>query len=141
MEARALFEAWFDRMWRKRDLRAIDELRDDSAKSGGLAGKPLSNDELRAFYTRVHEVLAETEIVIDRFVERDGEVALSARFSGVTRDGKRVEIRGMGFASIAGGKIVEGDNLWDIAGFVAQIGGAKGTARTLADAIALLHAR
>lgn len=138
MEARALFEQWFHRIWRERDLSAIDELRADDAQSTGLAAKPLSNTEMRAFYAQVHEVLGNTHVAIDRFLEQDGQVAIAARFSGVTRDGKRVEFRGMGFATIVGGKIVEGENLWDVSGLVAQIG-AKGTARTLAEAVALLR--
>jgi ketosteroid isomerase-like protein len=136
MQARALFETWFRRVWRERDLSAIDELRSDDAASVGLGATALPNAQLRMFYMHVLEVFTDTAVHIDRFVEQDGEITVAARFTGRARDGRRVECRGMGFARIVDGKIVEGDNLWDVAALVAQ-SGKKGTARTLAEAIAL----
>lgn len=122
MDTRAIFETFFRRLYRERDPSVIAELRDDRARSEGLAREPLSNDAFARFHAKVMEVFREIEVKIDRLVEQDGHVALALRFIGTTHGGKRVEVGGAAFARIVDGRIAESQNLWDVASLAAQIG-------------------
>jgi predicted ester cyclase len=136
-DARTFFEAFFDRLWTQRDPSAIEEMRAETAGSEGLGASPLSTDGYRVFYASVLEAFTDTRMTIERCVEEGPEVALWLRFHGTARDGTRVEVRGAAFARVEGGKIVRSENLWDLAGLDAQLGGrAELRAQTLHEAVA-----
>ncbi len=124
-DARALFETWFDRLWRQRDSSAIDELRDDDAGSVGLGSAPMSNDDFRRMHAQFCEVFASMSVEIERFLEDGDQVGMTLRFTGTTRSGKRVSVRGGGFARVVDGRITDSENLWDVAGLLQQLHGSS----------------
>lgn len=139
MDARALFEQWFERLWTGRDASVIDELRRDDAQSIGLASEPMSNADFRAMHARYCELFETMRVRIDRFVQDGSDVAMTLRFEGMTRRGTRVSLRGSAFARVVGNRITDSENLWDVAGLMAQLEGeASVPARTLVEAAPVL---
>ncbi len=121
MDGRALFETWFDRLWRQRDARVIDELRHPDAKSEGLAQEALDNEAFRALHAQVLASFESVSPSIVRFLQEGDQVAMLVRLDAVTLRGKRVTMMGAGFARLEDGLIAEATNLWDVAALAAQL--------------------
>ncbi len=137
MDTRALFETFFDRLYRQRDPSVIAELRDDGARSDGLSREPLSNEGFARFHAKVLEVFREIEVKIDRLVEQDGQVALSLRLVGTTHAGTAVEVGGAAFARVVDGRIAQSHNLWDVATLVKQLGVERSEVSPILDEVLL----
>lgn len=141
MEARALFELWFDRLWRQRDASVIDELRDDDAGSIGLGRAPMSNADFRAMHARYCEIFETMNVVIERYVQQGDDVGMTLRFTGTTRRGRPVTVRGAAFARVVGDRITDSENLWDVAALLSQLDAEKAIKATTLDDAAPVLAR
>jgi ketosteroid isomerase-like protein len=129
--AKQFCERYFARLYGARDLSVIDELREPDAGAKGLA----ANGAYRELCARVLATFDAIEMKIDRVVESGDEAMLFMRFCATTRDGKRVEMRGSSYVRIAGAKLRDSDNVWDIAGLFASLGEPIDAITTVADAI------
>lgn len=134
---------WFDEVWNKGNLDAIDELfaADGIAYGLGEAGKDVRGAEgFKPFVQRIRSAFPDIHITVDDTINEGDQIA--ARFTGTmthTGDdlgfpatGKRVTVSGMSFTRIRNGQIVEGWNNWDIYGMMQQLE-AEPTKATLLD--------
>jgi len=63
----ALCETWFDRVWRKRDAGAIDDLLDTKALTHGLGAQAcMGPEEFRAFYHALSNLVSDVDITSTR---------------------------------------------------------------------------
>ena len=120
-------------LWNER--RFPDELRSPAALSAGVAPGPLDNDAFRASHARALIAFPETSITVDAAIAEGDRVAFKATFCATTRDGRRVEMTGMGFATVCGSAMVEADNLWDVAAVNDDAGLTAGAPRTAQEAV------
>jgi steroid delta-isomerase-like uncharacterized protein len=123
---------WFDEVWNKGRMEAIDELfaADGIAHGLGEAGKDVRGAEgFKPFVQRIRSAFPDIHITVDDTISEGDKIA--ARFSatmthtgddlGFPATGKRVTVSGMSFTRIRNGQIVEGWNNWDIYGMMQQL--------------------
>lgn len=123
MDLRTYFESYFDEIWGQRDPRGALKRRGPDASASGLAATALANEEYAAFCERTLDAFESTAVAIEESVEEGERAAFVLRFTGRTRAGVDVTMRGMGFARVVDGRIVEGHNLFDFASLLSQVGG------------------
>ncbi|WP_191060877.1 ester cyclase [Geminicoccus harenae] len=120
---RATLETWARRVWTERDAAAIDEMCAPDCKAYGLGPKPLVGPEqFRAFHQVLCGLLQETRLVVRQHIEQDGQLAALCTFSGRMADGREASADGVIYARVAGGKILEAHNHFDLLGFFTQLG-------------------
>jgi ketosteroid isomerase-like protein len=129
-EKRDVLLRWFDRVWRKQDAAAIDELFVPDGKAHGLGGQALVGPkEFRVFHEKFRQQMEDFDFSIDRSHE-DGEwISVLCTMRARDRRSKRpVTMTGAAFARIRDGKIVEAYNHWDFMGLFGQLGTLPATA-------------
>lgn len=123
---------WFDEVWNKGRMEAIDELcRPDAIGHGqvqhevdvGLAEfKQFARDLRTAFpdiRITIHETLAQGDKVVARW---SAKMTHSGTFLGFAPTGRKAEVTGTSIQRIVDGKIAEGWDNWDQLGLLVQIG-------------------
>jgi steroid delta-isomerase-like uncharacterized protein len=133
---------WFDEVWNKGRMEAVDELfaGDGIAYGLGEAGKDVRGAQgFKPFVQRIRSAFPNIHITVDDTISEGDQVA--ARFSatmthtgdalGFPATGKRVTVSGMSFSRIRNGQIVEGWNNWDIYGMMQQLEAAPHDAKLL----------
>ncbi len=123
---------WFDEVWNKGRMEAIDELcRPDAIGHGqvqhevdvGLVEfKQFARDLRTAFpdiRITIHETLAQGDKVVARW---SAKMTHSGTFLGFAPTGRKAEVTGTSIQRIVDGKIAEGWDNWDQLGLLVQIG-------------------
>jgi steroid delta-isomerase-like uncharacterized protein len=134
-ENKALAYRWFEEVWNKGRVEAIDEMLDPNMIAHGL-GKDGSDlrgtDGFKIFHTKFRGAFPDIRITVEDVIAEGDRVAI--RFSGsashrgdhlgVPATQRPVTFTGMAFIRCRNGKIVEGWNNFDVMGLMQQIGAA-----------------
>jgi steroid delta-isomerase-like uncharacterized protein len=135
---------WFEEVWNKGDMNAIDELfaADGIAYGLGEAGRDVRGPEaFKQFVQHMRTAFPDLHVTVhDTIVEGD---KIAARFSvvmthmgdvlGLPATGRQVQVNGISFSRVANGQLVEGWNNWDIYGMMQQLNAAPVEATLLTD--------
>jgi steroid delta-isomerase-like uncharacterized protein len=123
---------WFEEVWNKKRLAAIDEMADPSAVGQGQQFHDglINLEEFRAFATHLQSAFPDLRVTIDDTVAEGDRVVLrwqlhmthSGHFLQYPPSGKNVNVSGITIFRIANGKIVAGWDKWDQLGLLEQIG-------------------
>lgn len=138
-----VIQRWFEEVWNKGNLDAIDELLAADAVGRGLgeAGKDVYGPAgFKPFVQRIRGAFPDIHITVEDTVAEGDKVA--ARFTatmthegddlGLPATGKRVTVSGITFTLVRNGQIADGWNCWDIYGMMQQLE-APATPMTLLD--------
>jgi steroid delta-isomerase-like uncharacterized protein len=128
----ALIRRWFEEVWNKGRIGAIDGMASPDAIGHGQAqhDRDIGMKEFRAFANSIRSAFPDIKVTIDHTVEQGDKVVArwtatmthSGTFLGFAPTGKKATITGTTTQRIAGGKIVEGWDNWDQLGLLVQIG-------------------
>ena len=143
MKKRTLAEEWFDEVWNKRQIEAIDRLFAVDGVAHGLVDA--QGNELRGpagfkpfflqftkVFPDIHVEVADTICEADKIAARCIVTATHRGDSlGVPASNKRVQFTGITILKIKDGKITEAWNNFDFQGLASQIGTAVQAARPL----------
>jgi steroid delta-isomerase-like uncharacterized protein len=131
-ENSALIPRWFEEVWNKGNMDAIDEMASPDAVGHGQAqhDTDIGLKEFRTFAISLRRAFPDFNVTIDHVIEQGDKVVArwtttmthKGEFLGVAPTGKKVTITGTSIQRIAGGKIVEGWDNWDQLGLLVQIG-------------------
>ena len=124
---------WMDRVWRRHEIDAIDELHAPDFVDRSAAGRGADNASYKRgiadFYSAFPDWSADTEdLIVD---VRSGTVALrwsatgmhAATYLGVAPTQRRIKFQGIEILRIEDGRIVERWGEWDGLGLLAQLRG------------------
>jgi steroid delta-isomerase-like uncharacterized protein len=131
-ENSALIRRWFEEVWNKGRMEAIDEMASPDIVGHGQAqhDTDIGLDEFKPFVVNLRNAFPDMNVVIDHTIEQGDKVAArwtstmthKGPFLGFAPTGKKVVITGTSIQRIANGKIVEGWDNWDQLGLLVQIG-------------------
>jgi len=130
-ENKALIRKWFQDVWNRGSVSAIDEMLADDAVVHGLGPADLHGAAgFKTFHAAYRDAFPDVTINIDELIDEGHIVAV--RWSGTgthqgaglgfAATGKRVSFSGMTFVRVQHGKLVEGWNSFDQLGMLQQIG-------------------
>lgn len=132
-DLKALTRLWFEEVWNKGRVDAIDEMFDPEGIAHGLgedSGDLRGSEGFKPFHATFKGAFPDMRIEVEEVIQ-EGDLT-AARFSGTgTHTGESlgtaatnrpVKFTGMSFTRWRNGKIVEGWNNADIAGIMKQIG-------------------
>jgi steroid delta-isomerase-like uncharacterized protein len=124
----AVVRRFVDEFWSGGNLDAADELMTDDVvihepEVGNREGLKAFAIALRAAFPDWHSTLEEMVVDGDRVVERwTGRGTHQGQFQGIAPTGKQVEVPGVVFYRIAGGKIAEFRGQFDRMSLMQQLG-------------------
>ncbi|HEY7099515.1 MAG TPA: ester cyclase [Terriglobales bacterium] len=132
MDNAAILRRWFEEVWNKGRLSAIDEMASPDVIGHGQAqhGVDIGLKEFRPFVERLRSAFPDIRITVHQTVEQ-GEYAVArwsanmthtGEFLNIRPSGRHVMVTGTTMVRIAGGKIVEGWDNWDQLGLLVQLG-------------------
>ncbi|MDR6293590.1 putative ester cyclase [Inquilinus ginsengisoli] len=117
---------WFQEVWNERRIEAADGILCDSCAATDMhSGVGRSKGELKELYARLQERMPELQFTVEDAVADDDRVALRwrARGSAIGPSGPvAVDISGLSFARIEGGKATRIWDAWDKLGLLQQLG-------------------
>ena len=131
---RALVHRWFEEVWNKGRVDAIDEMFASDGIAHGLpadSGQPLrGSDGFKAFHQKFRGAFPDIVVTVEDTVVEGDKVAarchVRARHTGdslgLAATHQPIEISGMTIARVKGGKIVEAWNNFDFLSLYQQIG-------------------
>ena len=127
----ALAHRWFEEVWNKKRLDAIDEMADPNAVGQGqtLHDGLINLEEFRAFASHLHSAFPDLRLTIEDTVAEGDRVVLrwqlhmthSGPFLRYAATHKQVKVSGITILRVANGKIVAGWDKWDQLGLLEQI--------------------
>jgi steroid delta-isomerase-like uncharacterized protein len=131
-ENSSLIRRWFEEVWNKGRMEAIDEMASPDAIGHGQAqhDTDIGLKEFRIFATDLRRAFPDFKVTIDRVIEQ-GDIVVArwtttmthkGTFLGFPATGKKVTVSGTSMQRIENGKIVEGWDNWDQLGLLVQIG-------------------
>ena len=128
----AIIRRWFDEVWNKGRLCAIDELASPDVIGHGQAehGVEIGLREFRPFVERFRSAFPDIHIAIHATIEQGENVVArwtatmthTAEFLGIRDTGRKVTVTATTIQRIVNGKIVEGWDNWDQLGLLVQLG-------------------
>ena len=131
-ENSALIRRWFEEVWNKGRMEAIDEMASPDAIGHGQAqhDTDIGLKEFRTFALDLRTAFPDFKVTIDQVIEQGDKVVArwtttmthKGEFLGFAPTGKKVTITGTSIQRIVDGKIVEGWDNWDQLGLLVQIG-------------------
>ena len=133
-ENKQLVYRWFEEVWNKGRVDAIDEMFDENGIAHGLSDDPANPikgpTQFRPFHTVFREAFPNMEIVIEDMVAEGDKVAArcsvrakhEGEFLGKAATQSPVEFTGIAIVRIANGKIVEAWNNFDFQTLHKQVG-------------------
>jgi predicted ester cyclase len=129
-----LMHRWFEEVWNKGRLEAIDEMMDADCIAYGITddeGNPVQGPEgFKPYVIKFRQSFPDIRITIEDILVKGDKVAARCRVRGThAGDGlgiaatqKPIDFTGMCIGRIAGGKIVEAWNNFDFMGMYQQVG-------------------
>lgn len=131
-ENSALIRRWFEEVWNKGRMAAIDEMASPDVIGHGQAqhGTDIGMKEFKPFVVALRSAFPDIRIVIEHTIEQGDKVVArwtatmthKGAYLGFAPTGKKVVITGTTIERISKGKIVEGWDNWDQLGLLVQIG-------------------
>ena len=131
-ENSALIRRWFEEVWNKGRMEAIDEMASPDIVGHGQAqhDTDIGLHEFRNFAVGIRNAFPDLKVTIDQLVEQGDKVVArwtstmthKGEFLGFPASGKKATITGTSIQRIVDGKIVEGWDNWDQLGLLVQIG-------------------
>jgi steroid delta-isomerase-like uncharacterized protein len=131
-ENSALIRRWFEEVWNKGNMDAIDEMASPNVIGHGQAqhDTDIGLKEFRTFAVGLRTAFPDFKVTIDQVIEQGDKVVArwtttmthKGEFMGFAPTGKVVTITGTTIQRISDGKIVEGWDNWDQLGLLVQIG-------------------
>jgi steroid delta-isomerase-like uncharacterized protein len=131
-ENSSLIRRWFEEVWNKGHMEAIDEMASPDVVGHGQAqhATDIGLKEFKPFVLALRSAFPDMKINIDYVIEQGDKVVArwtstmthKGEFLGFVPTGKKVTVTGTTTQRISGGKIVEGWDNWDQLGLLVQIG-------------------
>jgi steroid delta-isomerase-like uncharacterized protein len=131
-ENSALIRRWFEEVWNKGNMDAIEEMASPNVIGHGQAqhDTDIGLKEFRTFAVALRTAFPDFKVTIDQVIEQGDKVVArwtttmmhKGEFLGFAPTGKVVTITGTTIQRISDGKIVEGWDNWDQLGLLVQIG-------------------
>lgn len=125
---------WMERVWRRRDLAAIDELHAPDFRDRSPAGRDPGLAAYAAGVAELFAVFPDFETVTDDVVVDTATATVAIRwtaagthrgaFLGAAPTGRRITFRGIEIIRISGGRITERWGEWDGLDLLLQLGAA-----------------
>jgi steroid delta-isomerase-like uncharacterized protein len=132
MSPSAMIRRWFEEVWNKGRVSAIDEMAAADVIGHGQAqhGVDIGLKEFRPFAEKLREAFPDMYITIHATVEQGENVVARwtatmthrGEFLGIAATGRRVTVTGTTMMRIVNGKIVEAWDNWDQLGLLVQLG-------------------
>jgi steroid delta-isomerase-like uncharacterized protein len=132
MSPSAMIRRWFEEVWNKGRMNAIDEMAAVDAIGHGQAqhGVDIGLREFRPFAEKLRQAFPDMFITIHATVEQGENVVArwtatmthEAEFLGIAATGRRVTVTGTTMMRIVNDKIVEAWDNWDQLGLLVQLG-------------------
>ena len=127
---KALVRRWFEQVWNKGRVEAIDELLADRSIVHGLGEDMRGPSAFKPFHAAYRDAFPDLVLHIEHLVAEDDLVAVhwSAKAThsggglGFAATGRPVKFDGMAVVRVEGNKLVEGWNSFDRLGLMQQIG-------------------
>jgi steroid delta-isomerase-like uncharacterized protein len=132
-DSKRLAASWFEEVWNKGRLDAIDELLAPGAVGFGLAetGTEVHGPEqLKPFVSNLRDAFPDLHITIDDMVAEADKVAVRFTVVGTHKGnglkfpatGRKMNVTGMTIMQVIDGKLKHGWNNWDQLGMMQQLG-------------------
>ena len=131
-ENSALIRRWFEEVWNKGRMEAIDEMASPDVIGHGQAqhDTDIGLHEFRIFAVALRARISRYEVVIDQTLEQGDSVVARwtatmthrASFWDSQQRGRKPRLPALRFSGSSDGKIVEGWDNWDQLGLLVQIG-------------------
>jgi steroid delta-isomerase-like uncharacterized protein len=126
---KALAQRWFEEVWNKGRVEAIDEMLAADALVHGL-GDTMGKAGFKTFHAAYRDAFPDVAIRVDRAVVEGDTVAVHWSGSGTHKGaglgfaatGQPVKFSGMTFLRVQNGRLVEGWNNFDQLGMLQQVG-------------------
>lgn len=132
-----LIRRWFEEVWNRGRLEAVDEMASPDVIGHGQAqhATDIGLREFKPFVTGLRSAFPDLRVTIDYIIEEGDKVVArwtatmthKGEFLGMAPTGKKATITGTTTQKISGGKIVEGWDNWDQLGLLVQIGAVPAT--------------
>lgn len=129
-ENKVLLRRWFEEVWNKGRSVAIDEMLTPQSVVHGLGADLKGPAGFKPFHSAYRNAFPDVTVQIDAIIA-EGDI-VAARWSGTgthrgdglgfAPTGRRVQLNGMVFVRVEGGKLVEGWNNFDQLGILQQLG-------------------
>ena len=127
-----LIRRWFEEVWNKGRLEAVEEMASPDVIGHGQAqhATDIGLKEFKPFVMGFRSAFPDLKVTIDQVIEQ-GDIVVArwtatmthqGEFLGYAPTGKKATITGTSTQRISGGKIVEGWDNWDQLGLLVQIG-------------------
>lgn len=130
-ENKALVRRWFEEVWNKGRVAAIDEMMTPDAVAHGLGPADIHGpDAFKQFQVTFRNAFPNMHIQIDDLIAEEDKVAYSYTATGthqgalmtIAPTGKSSRFTGMGIIRIKNGKVAEGWNVFDQLTMFQQLG-------------------
>ena len=133
-DLKVLVRRWFEEVWNKGRVEAIDEMFAEDGIAHGLAdetGAPLRGPSgFKPFFQKFRDAFPDIEVIVEDAIAEGDRVAARCRVRathageglGFAATQRPMEITGMTFARVRDGKIVEAWNNFDFMAMYQQIG-------------------
>jgi len=125
-----LMNRWFEEVWNKGRVEAVDEMLAEDCLAHGLGSVPLVGPAgFRTVVEKFRGAFPDIQIVVEDAVTEGDRVAVRTSVRGthlgdhlgIAATGKPIDFTGMVFVRIKNGRIAEGWNNYDFQGMFAQI--------------------
>jgi ketosteroid isomerase-like protein len=120
-----LLYKWFDEVWNKDDINAIDRLFADGTEAKGLLtdDQPKGAAGFKIFFKQFRNQFHNVNISVDDAIAQDDIEAARTTVTAIhTATGKPVTFPGMCMVKVANGQIVEAHNNYDFTSMEQQTG-------------------
>jgi steroid delta-isomerase-like uncharacterized protein len=128
----ALGHRWFEEVWNKKRLDAIDEMADPAVVGQGAQFHDglFNREEFRAFAAHLQSAFPDLHLRIEDTIAENDRVVLrwqvhmthTGQFLQYPATNKKVNIAGITILQVENGKIIAGWDKWDQLGLLEQIG-------------------
>src|SRR5262245_29168968 len=132
-ENKVLVRKWFEEVWNRGRAAAIDEMLAGNAVLHGFGPQPTGFADFKKFHADYRNAFPDVAINVDAMIT-EGDIAAvrwSARGThggsafGMAATGRPVQLSGMGFVRIDGGRIVEAGTRFDQLGWRHRLRGLR----------------
>lgn len=129
-ENKALVRRWFEEVWNKGRIAAIDEMMASDGVAHGLGRDIHGPDAFKQFHATFRNAFPNMHIHLDDLIAEEEKVAFSYTATGTHQGplmtlaptGKSSRFTGMGIIRIKNGKVAEGWNVFDQLTMFQQLG-------------------
>ena len=129
-ENKAMVRRWFEEVWNKGRVAAIDELLAPNGLVHGLGGDMQGPAAFKPFHAAYRDAFPDVKIELEDLIAEGDKVAFRWSATATHRGNglnfaatnRPVRFSGMGVIRVENGKLVEGWNIFDQLGMMQQLG-------------------